>query len=93
MLAYVVRRIALAIPVLVALTVVTYALLSVNKSPSQEEIAEALSGNICRCSEYPQIYDSVNAAAAELRGEKTIVLSGTGTGGEGGELEDPSLAE
>jgi carbon-monoxide dehydrogenase small subunit len=71
----------------------TYALLSVNKSPSQEEIAEALSGNICRCSEYPQIYDSVNAAAAELRGEKTIVLSGTGTGGEGGELEDPSLAE
>jgi aerobic-type carbon monoxide dehydrogenase small subunit (CoxS/CutS family) len=71
----------------------TYALLTVNKSPTQEEVAEALSGNICRCSEYPQIFESVNAAAAEMRGEKTIVLSGTGAGGEGGDLEDPSLAE
>jgi len=71
----------------------TYALLTVNKSPTQDEVAEALSGNICRCSEYPQIFDSVNAAAAEMRGEKTIVLSGTGVAGEGGELEDPSLAE
>ncbi|HEY3062379.1 MAG TPA: (2Fe-2S)-binding protein [Chloroflexota bacterium] len=71
----------------------TYALLQANKSPSHDEIAEALSGNICRCSEYPQIFESVNAAAAEMRGEKTITLSGVGAGGEGGELEDPSLAE
>jgi aerobic-type carbon monoxide dehydrogenase small subunit (CoxS/CutS family) len=70
----------------------TYALLQVNKSPTQAEIAEALSGNICRCSEYPQIFESVNAAAAELRGEKTITISGLGAG-EGGALEDPSLAE
>jgi aerobic-type carbon monoxide dehydrogenase small subunit (CoxS/CutS family) len=70
----------------------TYALLQVNKSPTQAEIAEALSGNICRCSEYPQIFESVNAAAAELRGEKVITL-GVAAGGEGGELEDPSLAE
>jgi aerobic-type carbon monoxide dehydrogenase small subunit (CoxS/CutS family) len=71
----------------------TYALLQANKNPSNDEIAEALSGNICRCSEYPQIFDSVKAAAAEMRGEQTITLSGVGTGGEGGELEDPSLAE
>jgi aerobic carbon-monoxide dehydrogenase small subunit len=70
----------------------TYALLQTNKSPTHDEIAEALSGNICRCSEYPQIFESVNAAAAELRGEKVITLSAAG-GGEGGELEDPSLAE
>jgi aerobic-type carbon monoxide dehydrogenase small subunit (CoxS/CutS family) len=70
----------------------TYALLQANKSPTHEEIAEGLSGNICRCSEYPQIFDSVNAAAAEMRGEKVINL-GAATGGEGGELEDPSLAE
>jgi aerobic-type carbon monoxide dehydrogenase small subunit (CoxS/CutS family) len=70
----------------------SYALLQTNKSPTNEEIAEALSGNICRCSEYPQIYESVLAAAAELRGEKTIVMSG-GTDASGGELEDPSLAE
>lgn len=70
----------------------SYALLQTNKSPSNEEIAEALSGNICRCSEYPQIYESVLAAAAEMRGEKTITISG-GTDASGGELEDPSLAE
>src|SRR5439155_10239929 len=61
----------------------SYALLQTNKSPSNDEIAEALSGNICRCSEYPQIYESVRAAAAELRGESTITLSAAG-GTEGG---------
>jgi aerobic-type carbon monoxide dehydrogenase small subunit (CoxS/CutS family) len=70
----------------------SYALLQTNKSPTNEEIAEALSGNICRCSEYPQIYESVLAAAAELRGEKAIVMSG-GADSSGGQLEDPSLAE
>src|SRR5579859_38721 len=70
----------------------TYALLQANQSPTNDEIAEALSGNICRCSEYPQIYESVRAAAAELRGEKTISISG-GTDSSGGGTEDPSLAE
>jgi aerobic-type carbon monoxide dehydrogenase small subunit (CoxS/CutS family) len=70
----------------------TYALLQTNQSPSNDEIAEALSGNICRCSEYPQIYESVRAAAAEMRGEKTITISG-GTDSSGGGTEDPSLAE
>jgi aerobic-type carbon monoxide dehydrogenase small subunit (CoxS/CutS family) len=71
----------------------TYALLETNKSPSQDEIAEALSGNICRCSEYPQIFESVKAAAAELRGESTITLTGVGGAEGGGDTTDPSLAE
>jgi aerobic-type carbon monoxide dehydrogenase small subunit (CoxS/CutS family) len=70
----------------------TYALLQSNQNPSNDQIAEALSGNICRCSEYPQIFDSVKAAAAEMRGESTITLSSSGAEG-GGELVDPSLAE
>jgi aerobic-type carbon monoxide dehydrogenase small subunit (CoxS/CutS family) len=70
----------------------SYSLLQANRSPSNDEIAEALSGNICRCSEYPQIYESVRAAAAEMRGESTITISG-GADSQGGELEDPSLAE
>jgi aerobic-type carbon monoxide dehydrogenase small subunit (CoxS/CutS family) len=70
----------------------SYALLKANQSPSNDEIAEALSGNICRCSEYPQIFDSVRAAAAEMRGEQTITISG-GADSQGGQLEDPSLAE
>jgi aerobic-type carbon monoxide dehydrogenase small subunit (CoxS/CutS family) len=71
----------------------TYALLQANKNPSNDEIAEALSGNICRCSEYPQIYESVKAAAAEMRGESTIVLNGAGGAEGGGDTTDPSLAE
>jgi aerobic-type carbon monoxide dehydrogenase small subunit (CoxS/CutS family) len=43
----------------------TYALLTKNPNPTDEEIHEALSGNICRCSEYPKILNSV-AKAAEL---------------------------
>ncbi len=48
----------------------TYALLQTNKNPTDEQISEALAGNICRCGEYVKIYTSVKAAAAELRGEK-----------------------
>jgi carbon-monoxide dehydrogenase small subunit len=43
----------------------TYALLSQNPNPTDEEVHEALSGNICRCSEYPKVLNSV-AKAAEL---------------------------
>jgi aerobic-type carbon monoxide dehydrogenase small subunit (CoxS/CutS family) len=71
----------------------SYALLQSNANPSNDEIAEALSGNICRCSEYPQIFESVRAAAAELRGESAITMSGVGGAEGGGDLIDPSLAE
>jgi carbon-monoxide dehydrogenase small subunit len=39
------------------------ALLDQNARPSQDEIKEALSGNICRCSAYPKILESAMAAA------------------------------
>jgi aerobic-type carbon monoxide dehydrogenase small subunit (CoxS/CutS family) len=71
----------------------SYALLQANTNPSNDEIAEALSGNICRCSEYPQIFESVKAAAAEMRGESTITLNGVGGAEGGGDTSDPSLAE
>jgi xanthine dehydrogenase YagT iron-sulfur-binding subunit len=35
---------------------------------SEAEIREWMSGNICRCSSYPQIVDAVKAAAAQLDG-------------------------
>ncbi len=34
---------------------------------SDDEIREWMSGNICRCSSYPQIVEAVRAAAAELQ--------------------------
>lgn len=37
--------------------------------PSREEIKEALSGNLCRCTGYIKIYEAVELAAARMRGE------------------------
>ena len=47
----------------------TQALLSRNADPSDDEIRDALAGNLCRCTGYVQIVESVKAAAAALRGE------------------------
>ncbi len=40
------------------------ALLNENQNPSTEEIKHALAGNICRCTGYIQIIDSVRAATS-----------------------------
>jgi aerobic-type carbon monoxide dehydrogenase small subunit (CoxS/CutS family) len=45
----------------------SYALLQANNSPTRAQIAEGLSGNICRCGEYAKIYVAVETAAAELK--------------------------
>jgi aerobic-type carbon monoxide dehydrogenase small subunit (CoxS/CutS family) len=37
---------------------------------SREEIKEALSGNLCRCTGYIKIYEAVELAAARMRGEE-----------------------
>ena len=37
--------------------------------PSRDEIKEALSGNLCRCTGYIKIYEAVELAAARMRGE------------------------
>jgi carbon-monoxide dehydrogenase small subunit len=41
-------------------------LLKKNQDPSEEEIREALSGNLCRCTGYVKIVDSVRDASARL---------------------------
>jgi len=43
----------------------TVALLRDNPSPTDDQIREALVGNLCRCTGYVQIIDSVRAAAAQ----------------------------
>jgi carbon-monoxide dehydrogenase small subunit len=43
--------------------VATAALLDRNPSPSDDEIREALSGNLCRCTGYAKIFDAVRLAA------------------------------
>jgi isoquinoline 1-oxidoreductase alpha subunit len=41
------------------------ALLSRNRNPSDEQIDEAMSGNICRCGTYQRIRAAIKAAAGE----------------------------
>ena len=43
------------------------ALLNEKKDPSEEEIREALSGNLCRCTGYVKIIKAVQKAAAMMR--------------------------
>jgi carbon-monoxide dehydrogenase small subunit len=40
-------------------------LLARNPSPSEEEVREALAGNLCRCTGYHNIVKAVMAAATE----------------------------
>ncbi|MBA3367025.1 MAG: (2Fe-2S)-binding protein [Actinobacteria bacterium] len=45
------------------LVVTTAHLLERNPDPSEDEIREALSGNLCRCTGYAKIFDAVKLAA------------------------------
>lgn len=46
------------------------ALLDRNPNPSHDQIREAISGNLCRCTGYLQIFDSVEAAISEISKRK-----------------------
>lgn len=44
------------------------ALLQTNPSPTDAEIDEAMSGNLCRCGTYPRIRAAIHAASKKLAG-------------------------
>ncbi|MBE3568304.1 MAG: 2Fe-2S iron-sulfur cluster binding domain-containing protein, partial [Thermogemmatispora sp.] len=58
-----------------------YALLQRNPNPSEEEIREALAGNLCRCTGYNRLVQAVQRAAALLRGEDIEPISIPDSGG------------
>jgi aerobic carbon-monoxide dehydrogenase small subunit len=49
------------------MVIAAHALLEENSAPSEAEIREALSGNLCRCTGYVQIVEAVQLAAARKR--------------------------
>ena len=51
-----------------AMILTAHALLSRNPSPTREDIVEAISGNICRCTGYAQIIEAIALAAERMRG-------------------------
>ena len=46
------------------------ALLDRNPKPDRDDVVDAISGNICRCTGYEPIIDAILSAAAEMRGGK-----------------------
>jgi len=46
------------------------ALLAAHPAPSGEDIAAAMSGNLCRCGTYPRIRAAIQQAAAAMAGAK-----------------------
>ena len=51
------------------------ALLDKNPNPTEKQIACAIEGNLCRCTGYQQIVQSIQAAAAIHRGEADAVTT------------------
>ena len=43
-------------------------LLASNPNPTDEEIVQGMSGNICRCGTYPRIHKAIKSAAQQLSG-------------------------
>ena len=52
-----------------------YALLKSNPRPTEEEVRDALSGNLCRCTGYVKPVQAVLRAAAVMRGEQVEPIS------------------
>ncbi len=44
------------------------ALLDTNPNPTRDDVAEAISGNLCRCTGYEPIIDAILTAAARMQG-------------------------
>jgi aerobic carbon-monoxide dehydrogenase small subunit len=61
----------------------SYALLQDNPAPTEEQIREGLSGNICRCTGYVNIVKAVKSAASKMANEtqslEEVAASGTST--------------
>jgi aerobic carbon-monoxide dehydrogenase small subunit len=54
-----------------AMVLAAHALLLRNAEPTREEIVDAISGNICRCTGYAQIVEAIALAAERMRGQNT----------------------
>ncbi len=46
------------------------ALLDKNRNPTEDEIKEAISGDLCRCTGYVKIIEAIKLAAKHMRGSK-----------------------
>jgi aerobic carbon-monoxide dehydrogenase small subunit len=50
------------------MVIAAHALLEANPAPAEQEIREAIGGNLCRCTGYQQIVDAIKLAAEKQKG-------------------------
>lgn len=55
-----------------AMILATYALLTTNSNPTDQEIVKALDGNLCRCTGYVKIIQAVKLAAQRMSDHDNI---------------------
>lgn len=67
------------------------ALLDKNPDPTEREIVEAISGNLCRCTGYKKIVKAIQAAAREIRGEECELETSARSGAAGGAIGRPAI--
>ena len=53
------------------------ALLDVNGEPDRQEIARAITGNLCRCTGYKKIIDAIQMAAGFFKTGREVPAAGT----------------
>ena len=51
---------------------VSKALLDRNPHPTRDEIAEAIAGNVCRCTGYQSIFEAIEDAAQRMNGREAV---------------------
>ena len=72
-----------------AMILSAHALLQHTHTPSREEIVEAISGNICRCTGYGQIVEAVQFAAGRLQKSNVLRPQHAGPAQSGGGHDVP----
>lgn len=59
------------------------ALLDETPTPTRDQIAQALAGNLCRCTGYVKIFEAVELAARHMQKSQEAIGGGIAAGGEG----------
>ena len=76
-----------------AMVLAAQALLGENPNPDEGQVREALSGILCRCTGYQKPVQAILRAAALLRGETVLPISGTPVASEPPPGGEPAPAE